>query len=130
MVDGQEVADGDGKRKSIGTSVPQSERKIFSLFFCHHIHTGYVAVYICGKGLLVQIRNGFFQLTATGIRQEQIAVERNGRALEEVDEEALSVLIVINLKRRDTGAMVPFVSGWMSYPSGKLVLITPFGGRV
>lgn len=36
---------------------------------------------------------------------------------------------VIHLKKRDTGADVSFVSGWMSYPDGRLVLITPYGGR-
>ncbi len=35
---------------------------------------------------------------------------------------------VIHLKRKDTGADVSFVAGWMSYPNGELVLTTPYGG--
>ena len=31
---------------------------------------------------------------------------------------------VIHLKRKDTGADVSFVTGWMSYPNGELVLTT------
>ena len=56
--------------------------------------------------------------------------QRGEYELGEMDGHGQRINIVINLKRRETGAMVPFVSGWMSYPSGKLVLITPFGGRV
>ena len=63
-------------------------------------------------------------------KQAFLAFQRGEYELGEMDGHGQRINIVINLKRRDTGAMVPFVSGWMSYPSGKLVLITPFGGRV
>ena len=63
-------------------------------------------------------------------KQAFLAFQNGEYELGEMDGHGQRINIVINLKRRDTGAMVPFVSGWMSYPSGKLVLITPFGGRV
>ena len=63
-------------------------------------------------------------------KQAFLAFQSGEYELGEMDGHGQRINIVINLKRRDTGAMVPFVSGWMSYPSGKLVLITPFGGRV
>ena len=37
--------------------------------------------------------------------------------------------IVITLKRKNTHDYVSFRSGWMVYPNGKIVLITPFGRK-
>ena len=36
--------------------------------------------------------------------------------------------IVIALQRKDNTEIVSFVSGWMVYPDGKIVLTTPYGG--
>ena len=37
--------------------------------------------------------------------------------------------IVIRLKRKNSGQEVTFDTGWMVYPNGKLLLITPYGGK-
>ena len=37
--------------------------------------------------------------------------------------------VVIRLKRKNSGQEVTFDTGWMVYPNGKLLLITPYGGK-
>ena len=63
-------------------------------------------------------------------KQAFLAFQSGEYALGDMDGHGQRINIVINLKRKDTGKTIPFVTGWMSYPNGKLVLITPFGGRV
>ena len=40
-----------------------------------------------------------------------------------------TVSIKINLSRKDGKGDVSFISGWMVYPNGRLVLTTPYGGK-
>lgn len=37
--------------------------------------------------------------------------------------------VVMHLKRKNSGQEVTFDTGWMVYPDGKLLLITPYGGK-
>ncbi|MBQ8451822.1 MAG: hypothetical protein IJ538_03500 [Clostridia bacterium] len=37
--------------------------------------------------------------------------------------------IKITLNRKDGKGQVTFISGWMVYPNGKILLTTPFGGK-
>ncbi len=63
-------------------------------------------------------------------KQAFLAFQSGEYELGEMDGHGQRINIVIHLQRKGTGTTVSFVTGWMSYPSGKLVLITPFGGRV
>ena len=62
-------------------------------------------------------------------RQALLAYQCGDYILGSRNEYGQRINTVIHLKRRDTGADVSFVSGWMSYPDGRLVLITPYGGK-
>ncbi len=37
--------------------------------------------------------------------------------------------IKVKLQRKDRFEVVSFVSGWMLYPDGRIVLVTPYGGK-
>lgn len=39
------------------------------------------------------------------------------------------ISIVIQLRRKNSSAIVTFVSGWMVYPNGHIELTTPYGGK-
>ena len=43
--------------------------------------------------------------------------------------ECLWLGIAITLPRRNGTGAVSFVSGWMVYPDGKIILTTPYGGK-
>ena len=40
-----------------------------------------------------------------------------------------SISIRVTIPRRDTGSNVSFITGWMVEPSGKIRLLTPYGGK-
>lgn len=61
-------------------------------------------------------------------KQAQIAYQCGDYELDLRNEYGQRINTVINLKRKDTEADVSFVAGWMVYPNGKIVLITPYGG--
>ncbi|MCR4725870.1 MAG: hypothetical protein K5753_01460 [Clostridia bacterium] len=62
-------------------------------------------------------------------RQAQIAFQCGEYVLGKRDGYGQRINIVIHLKTKDTGETVSFVSGWMAYPDGELVLATPYGGK-
>ena len=62
-------------------------------------------------------------------RQALLAYQCGEYILGSRNEYGQRINTVIHLKRRDTGEEVSFVAGWMSYPDGRLVLITPYGGK-
>ena len=37
--------------------------------------------------------------------------------------------IEITLKKKNTNEYATFVSGWIVYPDGKIILATPYGGK-
>ena len=39
------------------------------------------------------------------------------------------ISIIITLPKKNGGGVVSFVSGWMVYPDGEIVLTTPYGGK-
>ena len=62
-------------------------------------------------------------------RQAEIAFQCGEYVLGKRDGYGQRINIVIDLKTKDTGETVSFVSGWMAYPDGELVLATPYGGK-
>ena len=49
--------------------------------------------------------------------------------LGKLNEYGQRISIKIKLKRKNSTEFVYFLSGWMVYPNGKIVLTTPFGGK-
>ena len=62
-------------------------------------------------------------------RQAKLAYQCGDYILGSRNEYGQRINIVVQLETKHTGEKVSFVSGWMSYPDGKLVLITPYGGK-
>ncbi len=62
-------------------------------------------------------------------RQAQIAFQCGDYILGKRNEYGQRISIVIHLKRKDTGEEIAFVTGWMSYPDGRIELNTPYGGK-
>lgn len=48
-------------------------------------------------------------------------------SLGKLDRNGQRINIRITIERRDTGAMVTFLSGWMARPNGRLQMTTPYG---
>ena len=63
------------------------------------------------------------------VRQAQIAYSAGEYELDFVDDYGQRINIEITLKA-DNGEYVTFNSGWMVYPNGRIVLVTPFGGKI
>lgn len=69
------------------------------------------------------------------IRKE---LEKQARSVYSIGDYLLGVLneygqrisINISLKRKDKAESVAFLTGWMVYPNGKIVLTTPYGGKI
>ena len=40
------------------------------------------------------------------------------------------IKIEITLKKKNKNEYATFMSGWMVYPDGKIILTTPYGGKV
>ena len=49
--------------------------------------------------------------------------------LGKLTEHGQRISIRITLQRKNTAEVVSFVSGWMLYPDGKIILTTPYGGK-
>ena len=60
-------------------------------------------------------------------KQCQLAMQCGEYKLDFLDNYGQRINIMIHLKRKDTGKEVTFVSGWMVYPDGRIVLATPYG---
>ena len=59
-------------------------------------------------------------------REKYIAGEYK---LGKLNEKGQRISIRITIPQRNTGKTVSFITGWMTKPSGKLRLITPYGGK-
>lgn len=62
-------------------------------------------------------------------RQALLAYQSGDYILGKRDGHGQRINIVVQLKAKNTGESISFVSGWMSYPDGRLVLATPYGGK-
>ena len=63
------------------------------------------------------------------IEQAKLAYSVGEYELGKLDKYGQRINIVIKLKRKNTNEYVSFVSGWMVYPNGKIILNTPYGGK-
>ena len=62
-------------------------------------------------------------------RQAMIAYSTGIYELDKRDDYGQRINITITIKRKDNGEYVTFQSGWMVYPDGRIVLVTPYGDR-
>ena len=62
-------------------------------------------------------------------RQAMIAYSTGNYELNKLDKHGQRINIAITIKRKDNGEYVTFQSGWMVYPDGRIVLVTPYGDR-
>lgn len=63
------------------------------------------------------------------IKQAKLAYSVGEYELGKLDKYGQRINIVIKLNRKNTNEYVSFVSGWMVYPNGKIILNTPYGGK-
>lgn len=63
------------------------------------------------------------------INQAECAYSVGDYELGKIDKYGQRINIIIKLKRKDKNEYVSFISGWMVYPNGKIVLNTPYGGK-
>ena len=63
------------------------------------------------------------------VRQAQLAYSTGNYELDLLDDYGQRINIEITLERKDKDGFVMFESSWMVYLNGRIVLITPFGGR-
>ena len=64
------------------------------------------------------------------IEQARLAYLVGDYELNKLDGQGQRINIKITLKRKNKEENVAFKSGWMVYPNGRIVLITPYGGRL
>ena len=64
------------------------------------------------------------------ITQAKLFYSVGNYELDKLDQYGQRINIIIKLKRKNTNNYISFVSGWMVYPNGRIVLTTPFGGRL
>lgn len=62
-------------------------------------------------------------------RQAELAYSVGDYELGLLNEYGQRINITIKLRRKDKNEYVSFISGWMIYPNGKIVLTTPYGGK-
>ena len=62
-------------------------------------------------------------------KQARLAYQCGDYALGKRTGHGQRINIVIRLKRKNSEQEVTFDTGWMAYPNGKLLLITPYGGK-
>lgn len=62
-------------------------------------------------------------------KQAYIAYSSGQYTLHKLDSFGQQINIQITLNGKN-GMQISFKSGWMVYPDGKIVLITPYGGRI
>ena len=63
------------------------------------------------------------------IKQAKLAYSVGDYELCKLDKYGQRINIVIKHKRKNSNEYVSFVSGWMVYPNGKIVLTTPYGRK-
>ena len=63
------------------------------------------------------------------IKQAKLAYSVGDYELDRLDDYGQRINIEIKLKRKDKDGYVTFVSGWMVYPNGKIILTTPYGDK-
>ena len=63
------------------------------------------------------------------IKQAKLAYSVGDYELGKLDKYGQRIEIIIKLKRKDKNEYVSFRSGWMTYPNGKIVLTSPYGGK-
>ena len=68
-------------------------------------------------------------LTQEFMQQAKLAYMAGDYILGTLDQYGQRISIVITLPRRNGTGAVSFVSGWMVYPDGKIILTTPYGGK-
>ena len=49
--------------------------------------------------------------------------------LGKLNDQGQRISIRITIPRRDTGENISFITGWMMYPNGKILMTTPYGGK-
>ena len=77
---------------------------------------------------------GYSIIDATALVQEftkqaKLKYQCGEYSLGGLDAYGQRISIIINLPKKNGGGVVSFVSGWMVYPDGEIVLTTPFGGK-
>ena len=63
------------------------------------------------------------------IKQARISYSVGEYDLGKLNDFGQRIKIEITLKKKNKDEYVTFVSGWMVYPDGKIILTTPYGGR-
>ena len=63
------------------------------------------------------------------IHQSKLKYQSGEYQLGNLDNYGQRISIIISLPKSNTLDNVSFVSGWMVYPNGELVLTTPYGGK-
>ena len=71
-----------------------------------------------------------FSLKEEFEKQAQLAYQSGDYKLGEQTVHGQRINIAIRLKRKNSQQYVLFKTGWMTYPNGKLQLITPYGGKI
>lgn len=64
------------------------------------------------------------------IKQAQIAYSIGDYELKSLDAFGQRINIKISLKKKGSNEYATFFSSWMIYPNGKIMLITPYGGKI
>ena len=62
-------------------------------------------------------------------RQAKLSYSVGDYELGYLNEHGQRINIIMKLRRRDKNEYVSFRSGWMTYPNGRIVLVTPYGGK-
>ena len=62
-------------------------------------------------------------------KQARAAYSVGDYKLGKLDEHGQRISIEIQLKRLNGNGSVAFLSGWMMYPNGRIILTTPYGGK-
>ena len=63
------------------------------------------------------------------IKQAKLSYSVGEYELGKLDKYGQRINIKIKLNRLDKKEYVTFLSGWMVYPNGKIILNTPYGGK-
>jgi hypothetical protein len=63
------------------------------------------------------------------IKQAKLAYSVGDYELGLLNEYGQRISIEIRLKKKNKNEYTTFVSGWMVYPNGRIVLTTPYGGK-
>ena len=62
-------------------------------------------------------------------RQAKLNYQCGEYSLGNLDAYGQRISIIITLPKKNGMGEVSFVSGWMVYPNGEIVLTTPYGGK-